>query len=151
MKPRPLTAGLLVVAVATLAVALGLGRQAVPARSDAPAASSRPPEAEVRTRAPIDVRSLRNVFRFADEPDPSPFTEPDPVDAARPAAEPKPVLRLVGLLWSGGRLRAALTIDGEVVLAGAGEAVLGVTVLSVDADAVRIRRSDGTEDTLTPP
>jgi hypothetical protein len=59
--------------------------------------------------------------------------------------------RLVGLIRRGGRLVAAFAIDGEVVLGAAGEAVAGVTVVSVEAEAVRVRRSDGTEETLTLP
>jgi hypothetical protein len=47
-----------------------------------------------------------------------------------------------------GRLVAAFAADGEVVLAGPGETAAGVTVISVDEDGVRIRRADGSEDTL---
>jgi hypothetical protein len=46
---------------------------------------------------------------------------------------------------------AALAADGEVVLAGPGEAAAGVTVLAVDDAGVRIRRPDGSEETLALP
>jgi len=54
----------------------------------------------------------------------------------------------VGLVRQPGRLLAALTLGGEVELAGPGETAAGVTVLSVGEEAVRIRHADGTESTL---
>jgi hypothetical protein len=43
---------------------------------------------------------------------------------------------------------AALAADGEVVLAGPGEAAAGVTVVAVDDEGVRVRRADGSEEVL---
>jgi hypothetical protein len=59
--------------------------------------------------------------------------------------------RLVGLVTRAGRLTAALAVDGEVVLAGPGETAAGVTVVAVNEEGVRIRRADGTEETLALP
>ena len=50
-----------------------------------------------------------------------------------------------------GRVVAALAADGEVFLAGPGETAAGVTVLSVGDESVRVRRADGTEETLALP
>ena len=50
-----------------------------------------------------------------------------------------------------GRLLAAFAVDGDVVLAGPGEAAGGLTVLEVGEDGVRIRRRDGTEERLVLP
>ncbi len=46
---------------------------------------------------------------------------------------------------------AALSVDGEVELAGPGDSAAGVTVLSVGEDSVRVRRADGSEHTLVLP
>jgi hypothetical protein len=46
---------------------------------------------------------------------------------------------------------AALDVDGEVVLAGPGEAVAGVTVLSIGEEGIRVRHADGREETLLLP
>ena len=59
--------------------------------------------------------------------------------------------RLVGLVRRAGRLVAALAADGEVELAGPGERAAGVTVLAVNEEGVRIRRPDGSEETLLLP
>lgn len=151
VRSRPLALALLVVAVGALALAWGVGRNAVPAGALPGAGSHSPPETTTPRPLPIDPRGLRDVFRFADAPSPPARAQTGP--AAGPANEPTPVPgpRLVGLVWRSGRLIAALAIDGEVVLAAAGEAVAGVTVVSVEADAVRVRRPDGTEETLTLP
>jgi hypothetical protein len=46
---------------------------------------------------------------------------------------------------------AALAVDGDVVLAGPGETVAGVTVVALDEESVRVRRADGGEETLVLP
>jgi hypothetical protein len=46
---------------------------------------------------------------------------------------------------------AALAADGEVELAGPGDTVGGVTVLAVSEEGVRVRRPDGSEETLPLP
>ena len=94
---------------------------------------------------------IRDVFRFADEPLPAAHGEPTAarVDGERAAAPAGP--RLVGLVWRAGRLMAALFVDGEVELAGPGDSAAGVTVLAVGEEGVRVRRADGSEQTLALP
>lgn len=149
MSSRPLAAALIVAAAAALAVAWGVGRDTAP--SGPRAVSRGTPEARPSPLPAIDPRGLRDVFRYADEPAGPGWAEPGATNP--PAGQPLLVTgpRLVGLLWRGERLVAALAIDGAVLLAGPGETVAGITVVSVDGEAVRIRRSDGTEETLTPP
>jgi hypothetical protein len=147
----------LVVAVGIVALAaLALGR--VPARRPAAAPRARPAAAP-RAEAPsaprvVDPGEIRDVFHLADE-SPRPAEAPFRLaahgqDATPPAAAP-PGPRLVGLVSRGGRTLAALAADGEVVLAGVGETAAGVTVLAVDDEGVRIRRADGSEETLVLP
>ena len=128
----------------------------------APAASPVPPRvapAEARRlpwgdspARPVDPARIRDVFRFADGP--LPAAHRAPVDArldGERAVSPEPGPRLVGLVRRAGRLMAALSVDGEVGLAGPGDSAAGVTVLSVGEDSVRVRRADGSEHTLVLP
>jgi hypothetical protein len=119
------------------------------AAAPAPAASSAP--------APATVEPRRNVFRFGDE---SRAEEGGTSGASsrRRAAEPAPAPvpetgpRLIGLVRRGGRLVAAFAApDGEVELAGPGEAAGGVVVVAIGDDSVRVRRPDGSEATLPLP
>ncbi len=89
------------------------------------------------------------MFRFADEPRPT-HGEPRPAGAEveRPAVPGPAGPRLVGLVRRAGRLMAALSVDGEVELAGPGDPVAGLTVLSVGEEGVRVLHADGTEETL---
>ncbi len=97
---------------------------------------------------------LRDVFRYADQPQPlaapreGPRAGPDPLAVASPAPEGP---RLVGLVRRSGRLLAALAVDGAIRIAAPGESAGGITVLSVSDDGVRIRRADGTEARLELP
>ena len=60
-------------------------------------------------------------------------------------------VRLIGFV-RGDALRAALVIDGEVVLASAGEKLFGYEIIEVDEDSgVRIRDRSGETFTLIPP
>ena len=59
--------------------------------------------------------------------------------------------KLVGLVSRQGRLLAAFSVAGDVVLAGPGETVAGATVVEVGEEAVRIRRADGSETLLPLP
>jgi hypothetical protein len=151
VSPRPLAAALSVTAVAVLLVTWGVGRDTVPARAGAPAVSDPAPGAKPSPLPPVDLRGLRDVFRFADEPAVPAQAEAE--RATRPGADPAAVSgpHLVGLIRRGERLLAVLSIDGEVLVAGPGQTVAGTTVLSVDGEAVRIRLSDGTEKSLAPP
>jgi len=103
----------------------------------------------------VDLGAVRDVFRYADE-GPRPTTAGG-LSAARRAPGPAgeaaapPRVRLVGIVWRGGTALAALAIDGELVLLAAGESASGHAVLAVGADAVRLRRPDGSEETLALP
>ncbi|HVO10922.1 MAG TPA: hypothetical protein VMX54_09290 [Vicinamibacteria bacterium] len=141
--------------VLAVALAFGLTRAAAPPapapRAAAPAPTPAPPPAA----AEPDPRQLRDVFRFADEMPPAPPAAerrggrpyPSPVATVTPPPGP----RLVGLLRRPGGLVAVLSLEGEVELAAAGQAAAGVTVLAVDEDGARVRRADGSEETLTLP
>jgi hypothetical protein len=134
--------------------ALALGRS--PARRPPAPVDRLPtaPRAEAPVPAPraVDPEGIRDLFHFADAP-PRPEEAPGrPTTATRDvAAAPPSGPRLVGLVSRGGRLVAALATEGDVVLAGPGETAAGVTVLSLDEEGVRIRRPDGTEETLVLP
>ena len=74
------------------------------------------------------------------------------VAAATPLPTPAPDLpKLVGLVRRQGRLLAAFSQGGEVVLAGPGDTAAGVTVVDVSEDGVRVRRKDGSEELLRVP
>ena len=106
--------------------------------------------------ADSDLRKVRNIFRYAD--DPGPEADPRPRDllgteavgrVGGPPAEP--AARLVGLVHRGERLVAALVIDGQVMLMGEGESAGGFTVLAVSEEAVRLREPGGEESSLPLP
>jgi len=141
-----------------LVVTLAAGRpERAPAPSAAPSRVAGPVEAprsgEASTVSPADPAGIRDVFRFADEPLPAAQPEPGPVrvDGERAAASAGGSPRLVGLVRRAGRLMAALSVDGEVELAGPGDSAAGVTVLSVGEESIRIRRADGSEQDLALP
>ena len=139
--------------VVTLA-AVALGRAPSPPPQTPHVA--RPAEAprlvgEASAARPVDPAGIRDVFRFADEPRPA-HGEPAPVRVAGdPAAPVSTGPRLVGLVRRAGRLMAALSVDGEVELAGPGDSAAGLTVLAVGEEGVRVRRADGSEQTLAVP
>jgi len=60
--------------------------------------------------------------------------------------------RLVGILRQGGALKAAISVDGEVVVVRAGERAGAYTVLAIDEDdGVRLSDASGAALTLAPP
>lgn len=150
MRSRVLVAALGVVTLAALALGRG------PARRPAAPGAGRgepPPRAEAAEPPPrvVDPGAIRDLFRFVDAP-----LRSAPAALAHAGAEEEDVPppagpRLVGLVSRAGRLVAALAVDGEVALAGPGEAAGGVTVLAVGEEGVRIRRADGSEETLVLP
>jgi hypothetical protein len=116
----------------------------------------RPVDRVPPTPADSDLRTVRNIFRYAD--DPGPDAGPGPRDPAGSGAveteDPRPVepaARLVGLVHRGERLVAALVIDGQVVVVGEGESAGGFTVLGVSEEAVRLREPGGEEISLLLP
>jgi hypothetical protein len=152
MRGRVLAAALGTVALAALALGRGPAPRPARPRSVGAAPPTRAEEVRPPPRA-LDPEGIRDLFRFADAPRPGalevpPDTRVDGADVAPPVAAGP---RLVGLVRRAGRLEAALAADGEVVLAGPGETAAGVTVLAVDEEGVRIRRADGSEDTLVLP
>ncbi len=153
MKLRVAGIGLPAILAAAAVAALSLARGSSP-REPRPSPRPAPPTlAATREPEPLDLASLRDVFRFGDElPRESPAASgpvhrlPPPTLAPAPAGP-----RLVGILRRSGRLVAALVSEGEVELAGPGESAAGVTVLAVREDGVTIKRRDGSETTLLLP
>ena len=137
--------------VALAAAALGRAPSPSPPRVARPAEAPRlAGEATAAPRA--DPGSIRDVFRFADDRRSAARLEPAPAPVgAEPAPHAPTGLRLVGLVRRAGRLMAALSVDGEVELAGQGDSAAGVTVVSVGEEGVRVRRADGGEETLVLP
>jgi hypothetical protein len=146
-------AGRSVLAVAVGASALaafGLSRTGgFPGKADPgppPAATAAAP----RT-APDEPRLFvgRNPFRYEPEdvrtrPPAAALPAPEDVGDVAVAGAPPPRVRLVGLVRAGGELKAALSIDGEVVLLAAGGGFAGYEVLAVDEDrGVRVRAPSG--------
>jgi hypothetical protein len=154
MKWRVLVAALGVVALAALAVGRNPGRR--PQVPGVGRPTARPHAAAAEPAAPgpaLDPERIRDIFAFAEAPLPPPRRA---TGRAREAWEeglpPTPAgPRLVGLVSRASRLVAALAADGVVELAGPGEKAAGVTVLAVDEEGVRVRRADGTEETLLLP
>jgi hypothetical protein len=98
----------------------------------------------------------RNPFEYADTRPPAPrpavvrrTTAPP---AEQPTPTPAPAVTLVGIVHRAGGPRAALSIEGQVSIAGRGETVDGYTVLEVDPNkSVRLRTPEGVELALVPP
>jgi hypothetical protein len=87
-------------------------------------------------------------------PPPTPPPAPDEEEAEAPDRPPPPRLpvRLVGIVFQGGALRAALAHAGDVLVLGAGDVLSGYTVLAVDADeGVRLKTPEGEEIVLSAP
>jgi hypothetical protein len=145
----------LAVVLGVLAIQLSResGRAVAPAARPFQEAAFRVAPAQPTEAPPAPL--ARDPFRFADEgavatPRPAPAALATPRPFEEPAA-PAP-LRLVGLVRRAGVLRAALVVDGEVVLASVGDTVSGYRVLSLDEDVgVRVRDPQGLEMALTLP
>jgi hypothetical protein len=143
--------GLALVALVALVATRGTGRAVAPAES---AATRRVPAPAVvpGTLAPIAIDSVRDPFRYGDVPA-APSARPVRVAPPPPAPTPtpEPAFRLVGVVKRDGRLCAALSIGGEVVLLAPGESAGGVTVLAVQEDGVRVRGPDGRDEVVSQP
>jgi hypothetical protein len=103
-----------------------------------------------------DTRITRNPFEYgggAAPREPRPGRTPRPASEALAEVEPAPPLRvrLVGVVRpSSGPVKAALSVDGEVVLLAPGGAAEGYTVLEIlDDQSVRVRIPSGEDVTLT--
>lgn len=118
-----------------------------------------PPRSVARTPpAPpdVDLLAIRNVFRYGDEPGPGPASLPRP-RAAQPVQEdpteapPVSRARLVGFVERSGRLVAAVSLDGEVMLLDEGQSVRGFTVVDIEDETLRLRDPDGNVESLRLP
>jgi hypothetical protein len=133
-----------------LAMRPGVGRDTASTGSRAAVPASPPPAArEPTAEAAVPARDL---FEYVDENGPVapgvgvPSTPPE----AGPA-ETAHGVRLIGFVRQGGAVRAALWVEGEVIVAGPGEGTSDLEVLSVDEDVgVRVRLGDGAERLLAP-
>lgn len=151
MRPR-------VVAVAAAAAALllyllwSLGRPSDSGNAAEGRRPTAPSPPSLTVAEPASPPAPRNVFEYVDGGGRPSLAAPSvtgqaPVPAASPEApvpSPPPVVRLVGILRQGTRLKAALTIAGETVVLAPGESSAGYTVLAIDEeDGVRIRIPEG--------
>ena len=160
MRARLLMAGLALVALAALLLrTTGGGAAWAPLAQGPPPPRPSMPRASA-PRPPVMAREPnRNLFEYADRPQMPPAAAmPLPVPPPRASAAPPPIvatpppLRVVGLVRRGGALKAALMLDGEMVLAGKGERAGGYSVLDVDEDkGVSVRGPRGEEMLLPPP
>jgi hypothetical protein len=157
VRVRLLIATLGILALAAL-VARGTGRGAAWAPFPPPArpVAARPPN--LPSPPPTRRTPSRNLFEYANEvvgPAPAARWEaPRPPSAGpeAPAPSPSPAVRVAGLIRRGGELKAALVVEGEVIVAGKGERAGGYTVVDVDDETgVRLRGPDGEEIVLPPP
>jgi hypothetical protein len=147
-----LLGGLALLAVVALFATRGTGRAVAPAPTASTQRSPSPP-AVPPTLPAVDIESVRDPFRYGDAPH-GPAPSARPVRATPPPAPtppPEPAYRLVGVVARDGRLCAALSIAGDVVLLAPGESSGGVTVLAVQEDGVRLRGPDGREEVVTQP
>jgi hypothetical protein len=148
-----LLGGLGLVALVALFAARGTGRAVAPPETASPQRSPSPP-APPPTLPPVDIEAVRDPFRYGDAPqEPRPAARPVRLAPPPPAPTPtpEPAYRLVGVVTRDGRLCAALSIGGDVVLLFPGESSGGVTVLAVQEDGVRLRGPDGREEVVTHP
>ena len=113
---------------------------------------ARPSAARPRASAPaldLDATVRRNLFEYGEAParatavyvpvTPTAAT-PMPIATAAP-----PPLKLVGLVQQAGGLRAALAVEGDIVLGAPGQEVAGFTITSIEEDGgVVLRAADGT-------
>jgi hypothetical protein len=148
-------AKLLLAALALAAAALVAARwpRAPESAAAAMASPGRAPHASAAVAAatPVDPATIRDLFRFAERPAPAAArSQPRPAATALPTPAPD-LPKLVGLVRRKGKLLAAFSQAGEVMLAGPGDTAAGVTVVDVSEDGVRVRRKDGSEELLRVP
>jgi len=81
---------------------------------------------------------VRNLFEYGALPPPPVLSYVAPMKAVEtplPAERPSPApVKLVGLVRQGDGLRAALAVEGEIVLGDRGQTVNGYTIVSIDED-----------------
>lgn len=131
----------------------GGGGATRPDRAASPSPSA-PSSAWRAPRPAPDPEAIRNVFEFGRNPSgsvsaPAPRRREErtgPEESTRAAG-----VALVGLVRSGDRLKAALQIDGEVLLLAPGESSRGFAVIAIEGERVRLRQPDGREEDLVLP
>jgi hypothetical protein len=147
---------------AAIALALGILVAAVLLRGQGAGPAPAPPPRRARTAPPARLDAApppppaRNVFEYAERAPatfaPAPAaTSAAPSPTASPVEDVAPAVRLVGLVRRGGVLKAALSIHGETVVVGPGDAAGDYRVVAVDEDGVRLRAADGSMITLVTP
>jgi hypothetical protein len=99
-------------------------------------------------------RLTRNLFEYGERAATAPpvaIRTPAPTEATPPpTATPAPV-RLVGIVQAAGGLRAALAMDGEVLVGFRGEKLRGYTIVAIDEDSgVVLKGPDGEKLELRP-
>jgi hypothetical protein len=128
-------------------------RQAVTPPPPRQVAARLRPEAAAMDPAGKTREVRRNLFEYGDaQAKPVGRSIRSAATAAPETPTPAPSVKLVGIVNSGPARRAALSSQGQVVMAAAGEVVDGFTVLSIDGqEGVRLRTPEGAEITLAPP
>jgi len=150
MKARIVLAVLLLVAVVQLWREPGRAVAPVSRRAEiSPARTTAIPNAS----GSPSVTFSRDPFRFDQERAVVHSRRAPSRAEEAPSPDPAPArVRLVGLVRRAGVVRAALVVDGEVVLASAGETASGFRVVSIDEEGgVRLRDPEGLEATLALP
>lgn len=125
-------------ALALSVVALTRGAGTVAPVEVAPFRAVSPP-GPPRSPRPVEADApLRNVFEYGAAPEARTAPAPARRRAFIPPAAPPPSaaepVRLIGVVDRGGEPRAALVIEGEVVVLSPGESGMGYTLLTVDGD-----------------
>lgn len=141
-------------AVLVLVLLRTMGGSGAPERP-APARRLQPASEAAGMRNGAAPAPLRNVFEYAGggssivRAASGPVLAPSPQPLPQPS--PSPLVRLVGMLRRGGRLRVALAIVGETVVLAPGESSGGYTVVSIDEeDGVTLRTPEGGTVLLPP-
>jgi hypothetical protein len=126
-----------------------------PARRERPSRPGRrsAPAGVVEGASASTVR--RNLFEYGQTARAASVATATPIVRVDVTPSPAPTrspVKLVGVLQQAQGLRAAVAIEGEVVLAAAGQKVGGYTVVSIDAeDGVVLTAPSGDELRLKPP
>jgi hypothetical protein len=139
-----------VVVIVLAAVAGGEPTPAPPPPGSAPVRPASPSQVPPAP-ADFDLDAIRDIFRFGTDAEsgrPRGTVAPGRLQVAPSAPPPAPAARLVGLVRHPDGLRAALALEGEVVLLGRDDSALGYTVVDVSEERVVVRDPGGEELTL---
>lgn len=132
-----------------IALSRGTEMQPIPAAGGQPQPAPRHPSFE--PASPLE----RDPFQFGVVAAEAPRPASGPAAMELEASAPPPALprvRLVGFVQQAGRLRAALVVDGEILLLSVGDAAGGYTILAADeTTGVQLRGPGGEELALEVP